>query len=148
MAIVEFKGGPISHRYLMNRRKDDLARMVLQSWDTGYLIAAEIRAIGDRLRSDGYAGTSDRLEIMANRLAGPRPEAERLTLTREPSAATVYTTREVADAWVAYVAHAFPLYDVVREGVTPTFHVEIVDRDSGVRWRIFDGALRREEPPC
>lgn len=31
MAIIEFIGGRITHRYLMNKRKDDLARMILDA---------------------------------------------------------------------------------------------------------------------
>jgi len=32
MAIVEFSGGRITHRYLMNKRKDDLAHMILHEY--------------------------------------------------------------------------------------------------------------------
>ena len=31
MSIVEYKGGPITHRYLMNKSKDELATMVMRT---------------------------------------------------------------------------------------------------------------------
>ena len=33
MSIIELRGGPVTHRYLMNKRKDDLARMYLDLLD-------------------------------------------------------------------------------------------------------------------
>jgi len=34
VSIIEFHGGPITHRYLMNRSKADLARMYMQLLDS------------------------------------------------------------------------------------------------------------------
>lgn len=31
MSIVEYRGGPITHRYLMNKSKDELATMVMRT---------------------------------------------------------------------------------------------------------------------
>lgn len=147
MAIVEFRGGPITHRYLMNKSKSELAHMVLHSWKTASSSAAKIREVGDRIRVVA-ASSADALEVVANDLGGPRPEAEPLIFCSGKPASTVYATREVVDAWVAYIARALPLYDVAR--VTRAdggFGVTVSDPTSNLVWWIFDGKAVRFEPP-
>lgn len=44
MSIVEFHGGPITHRYLMNKSKHDLARMVLDGLEREEKLRAKLEA--------------------------------------------------------------------------------------------------------
>lgn len=147
MAIVEFKGGPITHRYLMNKRKDDLARMLLQSWDTGYSLAREIRAIGDRLREDGYHETSNRLELVANRLGGARPGAENVTFC-DREHATRYPDEPTAFAWLRHFAQIFPLYTARMTLEDGEWLIYLEDGSPPRRMWIFDGHEERKDSPC
>lgn len=45
MSIVEFQGGRITRRYLMNKTKDDLAGMYLQLLDSRTSLEAQLAAV-------------------------------------------------------------------------------------------------------
>jgi len=55
MAIIEFNGGPITHRYLMNKTKNDLARMYMELLNVREKEITErdaLRAEVERLRGE------------------------------------------------------------------------------------------------
>lgn len=57
MSIVEYKGGPITHRYLMKKSKDELASMALKwLYDAEYLAKAHLKHCnGHIIEDDGIS---------------------------------------------------------------------------------------------
>lgn len=73
MAIVEFHGGTITHRYLMNKSKHDLARMYMELLRVREDEAKAVKAVVDELcaheGAEGFSdGTHDRVDALYARL--------------------------------------------------------------------------------
>lgn len=49
MAIIEFRGGPITHKHLMGKRKDDLARMYIELLGTVTTLHARVEKYAHHL---------------------------------------------------------------------------------------------------
>jgi len=64
MAIVEFQGGPITHRYLMNKSKSDLAHMILERDRIAAGIVKDLlnHAVWDREHNDECIRAVERAE--------------------------------------------------------------------------------------
>lgn len=64
MSIVEVKGGPITHRYLMNKSKSDLAHMILERDRLTAKIIKDLldHAVYDRERDDECIKAVERAE--------------------------------------------------------------------------------------
>lgn len=73
MAIVEFRGGPINYKYLMNKTKSDLAFMVLESLDRIAKLEGEQKQI---LHS--HPGMEAQLGVPPDHVIVDRKEFERI----------------------------------------------------------------------
>lgn len=144
MSIVEFNGGPITHRYLMGKSKFDLARMYMDLLETGELGAsllsvwAQARENHERFSATGDAESD--IRFLALGLTGEAGELANFIKKRwrDGDGHDDDIRKEIADV----LAYAFMLAD--RLAIAPAKLIETIAEKQRVFIHKMEARSKRE----